>query len=210
MAADLETVADTGIEGLSEWGEGQPVRVGGLIQSIKEHKSKKGERMAFAVLEDMTSRVEVIIFPSAFAECSEILGRDEPVIVLGQVQHGERGVKIIAEAVELLPQALEKYTRDVVIRVRARQTTRHHLELLKEALYRHHGSCPVRLTLHFDGRGEVDVEILKDLKIRPSREFFQQVEEMLGYPALDIHMKEAELPNQRGNGFGKYNKKTMH
>ncbi|MHB8811362.1 MAG: hypothetical protein ACYC9M_15330 [Desulfobulbaceae bacterium] len=75
--------------------------------------------------------------------------------------------------------------------------------------YQHHGTCPVRLTLHFDGRGEVDVEILRDLKIKPSSEFFHLVEETLGYSALVIRTKESELP-QRQKNFGGYNRNTVH
>jgi len=166
--------------------------------------------MAFAVIEDMVSSVEVVIFPSTFAECSHILGQDEAVVILGQVQHGERGAKIIAETVDTLSQAIVKYTKEIVIRVKAQKTNRQQLEMLKETFYQHHGSCPVRLTLHFDGRGEVDVEILKDLKIKPSSEFFHQVEKTLGYPALTILMKEIELPNRNGRGRGNYNHQTVH
>ncbi|MDY0351092.1 MAG: DNA polymerase III subunit alpha [Desulfobulbaceae bacterium] len=207
---ELRIVADTDIERLDQCIEGQAVRLGGLVQNYRELKSKKGERMAFAVLEDMTSSVEIIIFPGVFAQCSHLLDTEEPVVVLGRVQHGERGAKIIAESLELLPAALEKYTREVIIHVRARQTSRHHLEQLKEMLYHHHGACPVRLTLQFDGRGEVDVEILKDLKIRPSAEFFRQVENTLGYPALIIRTKEPEITNNRKKGFGEYNRETLH
>ncbi len=207
---ELNMVSNTSIERLPKWSEGKPVRIGGLFQSFREHKSKKGDRMAFAVLEDMTSSVEVIIFPRTFSECSHLLETDEPIVVVGQVQHGERGANVIAESVEPLSQALEKYTRDVVICVRAQQTSRQHLELLKEMFYNHHGTCPVRLTLHFDGRGEVDVEILKDLKIRPSAEFFRQVEDALGYPALTVHMKEPEIFNRKNRAYGSYNSKTVH
>ena len=210
VTSDLKRVTDTEIENLTKWADGQPVRIGGLIQSFREHKSKKGDRMAFAVLEDMTASVEVVIFPTTFAECGHLLGREEPVVVLGQVQQGERGPKVIAESLEPLPDALVKYTKDVIIRIRAQQTSRQHLELLKEMFYQHHGTCPVRLILHFDGRGEVDVDILKDLKIKPSSEFFRQVEETLGYSSLIIRMKEAELPPPRQKGFGGYNKNTVH
>jgi DNA polymerase-3 subunit alpha len=207
---DLQRVTDTEIEHLAKWAGGQSVRIGGLIQNFREHKSKKGERMAFAVLEDMTASVELVIFPSAFAQCGHLLGREEPMVILGRVQQEERGPKITVESIESLPDALVKYTRDVIIRVRAQQTSRQHLELLKEMFYQHHGTCPVRLTLHFDGRGEVDVEILRDLKIRPSSEFFRQVEETLGYSALVIRKKEVETPPPRQKGFGGYNKDTVH
>ncbi|MDH3330008.1 MAG: DNA polymerase III subunit alpha, partial [Desulfobulbaceae bacterium] len=207
---ELNMVVDAPIEKLAKLSEGKPVRIGGLFQSFREHKSKKGDRMAFAVLEDMTSKVEVIIFPNTFSKCSHLLATDEPVVVLGQVQHSERGAKIIAESVDPLSAALEKYTRDVVIRIQAQKTSRQHLEKLKEIFYRHHGTCPVRLTLHFDGRGEVDVEILKDLKIKPSSEFFRMVEDTLRYPALKVQMREPEIESRPRNGYANYNQNTVH
>jgi DNA polymerase-3 subunit alpha len=166
--------------------------------------------MAFAVLEDMTSKVEIVVFPNTFSNCSHLLATDEPVVVLGQVQHGERGVKIIAESVDTLSMALEKYTQDVDIRIRAHSTSRRHLEKIKEILYQHHGTCPVRLTLHFDGRGEVDIEILKDLKVKPSAGFFRQIEGVLGYHSLEVRMREPEIENRSRNGYSNYNKKTVH
>jgi DNA polymerase-3 subunit alpha len=206
---DLKRVTDIEIDKLGSWADGQPVRIGGLIQNFRELKTKKGDRMAAAVLEDMTGSVELIVFPGAFTECGHLLGREEPVVVLGRVQFEERGPKITVESIETLPAALVKYTRDVVIRIRAQQTSRQHLEQLKEMFYQHHGTCPVRLVLHFDGRGEVDVEILKDLKIKPSSEFFRQVEETLGYSSLIIRAKETEIaPRQKG--YGTYNKNTVH
>ncbi|MDW7771821.1 MAG: DNA polymerase III subunit alpha [Desulfobulbaceae bacterium] len=210
VVMELNMVTDVPIEKLDNWNEGKPVRIGGLFQSFREHKSKKGDRMAFTVLEDMTSKVEVIVFPNTFNTCSHLLSTDEPVVVVGQVQHGERGPKIIAETIDTLADALEKYTRDLVIRIRAQKTSRQHLEKLKEIFYHHHGTCPVNLTLHFDGRGEVDIEILKDLKIRPSSEFFRQVENILGYSALEVHMREPEIENRTGNGFRNSYQKTVH
>jgi DNA polymerase-3 subunit alpha len=203
VVRELEMVTDTPIENLDTWNDGKPVRIGGLFQSYREHKSKKGDRMAFAVLEDMTSSIEVVVFPNTFNTCFHLLATDQPVVVTGQVQQGDRGAKVIAESVDTLPDALEKYTRDLVIRIRAHRTSRRHLEQLKEIFYRHHGTCPVYLTLHFDGRGEVDIEILKDLKIRPSAEFFRNVEQTLGYSALEVHMREPDVARRSKNGYGR-------
>lgn len=210
VADDLKKVTDTDLEALTKCGEKQLVRIGGIIESYKTLNSKKGDRMAFAVLADMTSRVEVIIFPNTFAECSDILDQDEAVVVLGQVQLNERGAKIIAESIDTLSQAMIKYTKEIAIRVRAQQTNRQQLEMLKEMFYQHHGTCPVRLILHFDGRGEVDVEILKDLKIKPSAEFFHQVEKTLGYPALTIELKDIEPPARNNRRNGNYNQERVH
>ncbi len=194
---DIRMVADTEIAGLDNWRDGQVIRVGGLIQSFKEHKSKKGDRMAFTVLEDMGSSIEVIVFPNTFAQCSELLSTDEPLIVLGTIQQGERGAKIIAEAIDPLDKAIEKYTENTMIRLQASRTMRGQLIQLKDMLYRFHGTSPVKLTLHFDGRGEVDIEMLKDLTVRPCPDFFHQVRESFGAGTLFVQMKQAEIQRQR-------------
>jgi DNA polymerase-3 subunit alpha len=204
---DIRMVADSEIAELDNCRDGQVIRVGGLIQNFKEHTSKKGKRMAFTVLEDMGSSIEVIVFPNTFAQCSELLSTDEPLIVLGTIQQGERGVKIIAEAIDPLDKAIEKYTENTMIRLQASRTMRGQLIQLKDMLYEFHGTSPVKLTLHFDGRGEVDIEMLKDLTVRPCPDFFHQVRESFGAGTLFVQMKQAEIQRKQRRG---YNKKTTH
>ena len=204
---DLRLVADVAISALDTMRDGQVVRVGGLIQNVKEHKSKKGDRMAFTVLEDMDASIEVIVFPGTFAQCSELLGSDTPLIVLGTVQQGERGTKIIAESIVPLDQAMEKYIDNTVIKLQVTPTLREQLMQLKNMLYQFHGPSPVKLTLHFDGRGEVDIELLKDLTIRPCPDFFKQVKESFGSNTLSIQMKQAEIQRKHGRG---YSRNTTH
>ncbi len=200
---ELRLVTDSEISTLDSWRDGQVVRVGGLIQNYKEHKSKKGDRMAFTVLEDMTSSIEVIVFPTTFAQCSDLLGSDEPLVVLGTIQQGERGAKIIAESVDPLERAIEKYTDRTVIRLQAARTRRNELVRLKDMLYQYHGSSPVKLTLHFDGRGEVDIEMLKDLTIRPCPEFFSEIKKSFGPQSLLVQMKQAEIQRKQKRGYSR-------
>jgi DNA polymerase-3 subunit alpha len=168
---EIRTVVDTDIGKLAEWGDEQPVRVGGLIRTCKLLKSKKGDPMAFITLEDVLDSVEVVVFPDTYARTQQLLSSTEVVIIQGTVQKDERGAKIIAEAIDLLPEAREKYTESIRLELKAAVITRQRLEALKKSCYQFHGNCPLLITLHFPGRGEVDVEILKDLTIRPCHEF---------------------------------------
>ncbi len=200
---DLRRVVDVDIAGMEKLRDGQVVRIGGLINNYKEHKSKKGERMAFTVLEDMGASIEVIIFPSTFAECSHLLGSDQPLIVVGTVQQGERGAKVIAQEVKVLAEALERYTERAIITLRATATSRQHMMELKELLYHHHGSTPVLLTLHFDNRGEVDIQVLKDMSIRPGADLFHKITRLCGVHSLAVQMKKPEVQRRNGrNGNG--------
>ena len=201
---DLRRVVDTDIAGAEKLRDGQVARIGGLLAGYKEHKSKKGERMAFTVLEDMTSSIEVIVFPSTFAECSHLLTSDQPLIVLGTVQQGERGAKVVAQEIKGLTETLEQYTERAVITLRAASTSRQHMLELKELLYQHHGAAPVLLTLHFDNRGEVDIQVLKDMSIRPSTDLFHKITRLCGPRSLAVQMRKPEIQQRRnGNGNGR-------
>jgi len=197
---ELMAVVDTDLAGLSEWGDRQPVRIGGMIRSAKRTKSKKtGEPMAFVTLEDALDAVEVMIFPNVYQQCGELIEDDRPLVVQGILEKDERGRKIIAESVDTLEAAQAKYIEAAQVRVRADRVGRQQLEAVKKAVQLFHGPCPVSLTLHFDGRGEVDIVPHKDLTVRPCKEFSQAVEAALGYPAASFRRKPIET-QPRGNG----------
>ena len=198
---DIKAVADTDIDGLAEWPDQQPVRVGGLVREYKEHRSKKGDRMAFITLEDTAGAVEVVVFPDAFAKSSHLLSADEPLVVLGKVEHEERGAKIIADSVDSLADAWTKYTCGARIVLAAERISRQKLEEVKTRVREHHGSCPVSITMHFSGRGEVDIDMPADFTVRPCREFSVAVEKTLGYNAVSFLKTRAEL-QPRANGRG--------
>ncbi len=203
VLTEIRTVIDSDIHNLPNLGDDQHVRIGGLIRSFKRHKSKKGDPMAFLTLEDVFEAVEVVVFPETYGRCTEILETSEPVIIQGVIQKDERGVKIIADAIDLLPAAREKYTASARVRLDADKISRQKLETLRKALFQFHGLCPVVLTLHFPLKGEVDVMVMKDLTIRPCRELTDRVEEILGYKACSFTKKDIVMPARKKWGNGK-------
>ncbi|RPH40615.1 MAG: DNA polymerase III subunit alpha, partial [Desulfobulbaceae bacterium] len=203
VLGELRTVIDSDIHNLINFGDDQQVRIGGLIRTFKRHKSKKGDPMAFLTLEDVFEAVEVVVFPETYSRCAEILETSEPVVILGTIQKDERGVKIIAEAIDLLPEAREKYTEAAKIRLDSDKISRQKLEILRKALFHFHGLCPVLLTLHFPKKGEVDIEVMKDMTVKPCRELTDRVEEILGYKACSFTKKDIAQPARKKWGNGK-------
>ena len=195
--SEMKTVVDSDIHNLAEWGEDMPVRVGGLIRTCKRLKSKKGDPMAFLTLEDILETVEVIVFPEVYTRCEEHLASTDPVIVQGTVQKDERGAKIIAEAVIPLQEAREKYTEQVKIRLEADKISRPRLDAVKKVIYQFHGECPLVLTMHFAGLGEVDIEVMKDLTIKPCRGLSDSLEKILGYQPLFYKKKPLETTHRK-------------
>ena len=82
--------------------DGEWVTVGGMIAEAKRIRTKKGEPMLFATLDDLEAQVEMLVFNSAYAANSEKVDVDKVVIVRGRVDHKEQGeTKLVAQEVEV-------------------------------------------------------------------------------------------------------------
>jgi DNA polymerase-3 subunit alpha len=194
---DILAVTDTNLSEKKQWLEGQILRVGGLIRDIKYRKTKKGEPMAVIVMEDIAGTIEVVIFPELYAQRAAILHNDTPIIIEGLVKKDERGDNIIANGVDTLEEAREKYTAEARIVLHSDRINRRNLEALKKVFFRHHGSCPVSLTLHFDGRGEVDLEVPGEITIKPCQEFTREVNRTMGEPVVTYEKKPVNAFQQK-------------
>ncbi|MDF1577147.1 MAG: DNA polymerase III subunit alpha [Desulfobulbales bacterium] len=181
----------------------QAVRVGGLLRTRKNIFSKKGDRMAFLTLEDISGSAEVVVFPKIYQECAHLLDEDIPLIVQGKVENDEQTSKIIADEITDLPDARKRYIESARVILRSDQISRGRVEELKKLILQNHGSCPIWLTVHYDNRGEVDIEIPKDFTISPSTGFTTAVDEVLGYPAVSYAAKKPELIQRKNNGWRK-------
>lgn len=194
---EIKAIADTNISGLTAWGDNQPVRIGGVIRDLKNHKSKKGDAMAFVTLEDTTGAVEVVVFPDSFSQCSHLLVTDQPIIIQGTIKKDERGNKIIADRIDALAEARVKYTEKTHIILQAARINRQKLASLQKMMRGFHGNCPVTLTLHFNKSGEVDIDMPTDFTIRPCQELSNEVTQLLGYAAISYTKKAVELKSRR-------------
>ena len=122
------------------------------------------------------------------------------MVVRGTVQKSDQGIKVVAEEIDSLPEARQKYTQAVHARLEADTVSRIRLEELKELLFNYHGSCPFSLTLHFAGEGEVDVEIDRNFTVRPSKDLSVSITELFGYDPLKFEKKMIE-PMRRKRSF---------
>ncbi|PJE69547.1 MAG: DNA polymerase III subunit alpha, partial [Candidatus Staskawiczbacteria bacterium CG10_big_fil_rev_8_21_14_0_10_38_10] len=62
---------------------GKRVKIGGIISSIKRIITKKGKPMLFLNLEDLTNKIEVIVFPDLIEENPTALQEDKIVFIEG-------------------------------------------------------------------------------------------------------------------------------
>jgi len=101
VRAALRMKVDCSLAELGGRGDGEWVTVGGMLAECKRLKTKKGDWMMFATLQDLEGQVEILVFNSAYEQNADRLQPDEIVIVRGRVDHkGEGETKVVVQKVE--------------------------------------------------------------------------------------------------------------
>jgi DNA polymerase-3 subunit alpha len=108
----LRARVDCSISELASKKDGEWVTVGGMIAECKRIRTKNGDPMMFATLDDLEGQVEMLVFNSAYAANADKVDLDKIVIVRGRVDHKEAGeTKLIAQEVEPFEPSPEEVLR---------------------------------------------------------------------------------------------------
>jgi DNA polymerase-3 subunit alpha len=92
--------------------DGEWVTVGGVVAECKRIRTKKGEPMMFATLDDLEGQVELIVFNSAYAENERKIDVDQVLLVKGRLDHKEAGeTKVVVQEAEPFEPSPEEVAR---------------------------------------------------------------------------------------------------
>ena len=75
------------------------IRIGGIISSIKKIITKAGKPMLFMGLEDLTDKIEVVVFPSVIEKYPTAIQENKIVLVAGRLNTYQGIKKFIAEEI---------------------------------------------------------------------------------------------------------------
>ena len=92
----------TSIEKISSSGfrRNARIKIGGIISNIKKIITRTGKPMLFVNVEDLSSRMEVIVFPSIIARNPSVFQENKIVMVSGRLDSKDGIQKIICEEIE--------------------------------------------------------------------------------------------------------------
>ena len=91
MREALRARADCPLAALAERRDKDWVTVGGIVTESKRIRTRNGDHMMFATLDDLEGSVEMLVFGKALAEHEAALAVDQVVLVRGRVDHKEAG-----------------------------------------------------------------------------------------------------------------------
>ncbi len=82
------------------------IRVGGIISSIKKIITRTGKPMLFVKLEDLSDKIEVVVFPGIIERNPTVFQENKIVFVSGRVDNRDNVPKLVADQVEeIIPQS---------------------------------------------------------------------------------------------------------
>jgi DNA polymerase-3 subunit alpha len=105
----LRARVDCPLSALADRRDKDCVTVGGIIVEAKRIRTRNGDPMMFATLDDLAGAVELLVFGKALAEYEPALAVDEVVLVKGRVDHKEAGKTcLVVQSVETFSPSQEE------------------------------------------------------------------------------------------------------
>jgi DNA polymerase-3 subunit alpha len=159
LAEDLGKIATHVTAGLKSEHQDTTVTLGGVIAQSRVITTKKGDRMAFATLQDLTGSVEVILFSRTYAQYRDFIGSDEAIIVKGSVDRSQEDVKIKVESISKLADTLKETIRSIHLEIPDRELSPDKMNEAIAILGRYGGSSSVFFHVRREGEFETVLEL---------------------------------------------------
>jgi DNA polymerase-3 subunit alpha len=184
----LAANSDVSLLDIKEEKDGSVKKIAGLVAHLRTINTRKGDLMAFAALEDMGARLEVIVFPSLFKQYRELLVEDKILCIKGKLDKKEGEVKLIAlEIGDIKQNGQVRYANTeegpLTIRLAPLQCRQATINRLKEILKANPGRRPVMMELEENGV-VTKLKIGSDYHISGQTRLFSELKELLGPQAI--------------------------
>jgi DNA polymerase-3 subunit alpha len=176
--------------------DGEWITVGGIITAARKLKTRTGNMMMFATLDDLEGSVELIFFGDQLAEYEHIAQIDQIVTVRGRVGNDDRGLTIKVQACELFQpteQEVEiaranavqvaKGPEALTLVLDAARLPASIIEELKHVFGNHVGEADVVLDVRTSAGGRT-LKLGSDFRVDPTPSLRAELAKILGPEAL--------------------------
>ena len=164
---------------LGDLSPASPVRIAGMVKHIKEITTRKGDRMAFLFLEDMTGTTEVTVFSDLFKEKKELLESGDPLVVSGTRNGDNDNPKVLANEIHRLEEAQRHFSSAVCIKITTTGIDPSSIKNLKQILSRNKGRTAVKVHVIVPNKTETIVNLSSTL-CDPTESMLMELQEVFG------------------------------
>ncbi len=162
------------------------IRLAGIVSAMKLLKTRRDERFASLVLEDLTGRIDVVAFPETYNRYMEYLREGNLVWVKGRFMGEGDNRRINLSEIMPLADAFQKQARRIVLKIYLPGLEESLIAELKELLERYPGECPILFDLETPHSYRVLVQSIEVQGVIPSEELTRSVERLLGENSISV------------------------
>ncbi len=181
--AEIKRYCSCEIQHIYELEDKSEIKVAGMVEGIKVKRTKKGDKMANVILEDMTGSIEVVVFPDLFNKTADLLKSDEPIVVKGFVDANETSIKLIASDIILLEEIRKKKVKALEIYINEKAITTKLLLHIRDIISHYPGQCELRFRIEVSNNGYKKGFIIsthKDYWVTPCQDMVDKIQALLG------------------------------
>ena len=184
---DLNAKSTTDIATMTaSTGKDEVITTAGVITSLRIAKSKKGDFYAQAALEDMSGKVDMIVFPEAYRRLQEKVKLEVPVLIKAGVRIEEgANPKITVADISPLDDVKVPLPKALRIRIPTETATEQTVDALHEVFNNRKGDAKVLFDVERQGEFMVVMEA-EGYNVLPDRNFIARVEELCGRGSVRI------------------------
>ncbi len=160
----------------------QPQTIAGIVMNMRTMKNKRGDTMAFVVLDDRSARIEVSLFADAYEACREKLVKDAVLVVEGECRHDEYsgGKNMRVKAVRSLAEARQQHARELVLTLHSEELSNDGIARLKSTLAPARGGiCPV-VVQYQRPEGNIRILLGENWRILPQEDLLVRLKQDCG------------------------------
>ena len=160
--------------------------VWGLLDSLREVRTKKNNTMAFARLEDETHSLEVVFFSDIYLKFKNQLQSRQPLCLNATVDRDKKSdsLKLIAQDIETVQNWLGRCQKLVL---HLTEKERGKLKDLKTLLTRHTGEVPLYFSVKREGQAPVSLKWNQFRGVKVSMGFLKEIKNIIG-DGQNIHL----------------------
>jgi DNA polymerase-3 subunit alpha len=177
-SADM-TIAAVHAEGSAE---PQSVTLTGILSSVNRRITKAGAPWAQVVLEDLEGSIEVMFFPTSYAQVALTIAEDAIVAIKGRTDAREDTVKLIGSDLTLLDTNVGP-RGPVVVKMAPARCTPPMVDRLRDVLATHPGTTEVHLRL-VNGERQHLLKLGDGYRVTPSAALMGDLKALLGPAAV--------------------------
>ncbi len=175
-------------EVLARLNDREPIKIIGIITTVKRISDKKGRPMAFAQIEDLNGSAEALIFSDVYDRHQGLIAPDTVVMLEGSISKRDEPPKIIANSMERVENLREKFQSQLLLKLKLKTS-----ELSKEDLHQmatlfsiHKGETPVKLVVSsMEAKAPLNMNIRKFV-VEPSNELLSGLRNIIGKECVNL------------------------